>query len=1051
MRNPAWIAAPITEPTNCTAIAEQSARPGYADSPRPYDYVDSIIDMRLLLSCLFIAAATVFLGPVAAPQQAARAQLQSKNAERQFSEAYDLFVNRLYREAVHAFGAFRHAHPDHLNAADALYFEAEAALALGEEDEAVALFRKFERLYPMHPLSAKSRLALGKFFYSSGQHERAITVLEQVLEDEPGPENSAKALYWMGESALTLQQYDQALTYFRRAADEYRDTDTAPVALYAIAFTQVKREQYDAAAEGFELLAARYPQSSYAQNIGLALAEVYYELDDYERVISEINRRMPNLGPEARERAAFLLAESHNQLRNSDQAIVHYRRFTEDNPNSEYYRRALYGLAWNYYFEGVHQWAAEQFEQVRTVDDDLSARATYYEAVNQKLAKNPERALELWEEFLAKWPDHELARNALFELGVGYYEQRRWQRANEIFGQIVEEYPDSELVGEALYLKANTAVAEGEFEEALSNFDRAADLGAAPAELRDEVRFQRAWLQYRNGNYDAALDGFMEIYRANPRSDRGTESLFWAAESQFQLENLSQSVDLFTQYLREVPGGKHVDAAHYALGWAYFRQANYARAVDEFRTFLDQYRTAGESEYVPYRSDALLRLADSYYALKRYTDAIRTYRRVVDQAGDYAMYQIAQAFNSAGDAYEAVSAFRELLEKYPDSPWAEEARYNLGYAFFQNQDYDQAIEEYRALIRAHPNDPLAAKAQYGIGDALFNAGRSEDAVEAYREVLEEYPNSAYVSDAAAGVQYALIAMGDNRRAASIIDDFIASHPNSPVADELRFRKAEVNYQSGRTDQALRDLREFVGSSSNRNLLPDAYFYLGSIYDDREQIDQAVPYFQQVVDQFPGSNRFPDAARRLGRIYLDQERPRDALDVFRQLESSRSDDNRLLAEARYGQGMALIQLGRTEEAERLLRNAVDAAPEAQEALPAYLGLARVYEGAGRTQDAIRLYQQVVENSRDEIGAEALYRLGTLYCEQGNPRRAVDELGRMPVLFSGFTEWVARGFLEQARAFRQLGQTGDAVRLYDRVIEEYGGSTYARTAQQEKEAL
>lgn len=1007
--------------------------------------------MRRFASSILLALLAAFVLPPALCPQTAHAQLESRSADSDFSSAYDLFVSRLYLEAIGAFRAFRQEYPEHVNAADALYFEAESALALGREDEAVALFRRFERSYPMHPLSAKSRLALGKFFYTSEQHEKAITVLGQVLEDDPGPEASAKALYWMGESALNLERYDEALDYFRRAANEYRGTETAPVALYAIAFTEVKRERYDAAAEGFELLAARYPDSPYARNIGLALAEVYYELNDYQRVIDEINRRMPNLGEEARERATFLLAESHNHLGNSDQAIVHYRRFTESSPESPYHRRALYGLAWNYYSQGVFQWASEHFERVRTEEDDLAARATYYQAVSEKLAKRPERAVELWENFLATWSDHELTPQALFELGVGYYEQRRWSDANQVFSDVVERYPETDLAGEALYLKANTAVATGSFEEALDNFDRAAQMGAAPPELKNEVRFQRAWLQYRNGNYAEALEGFMEIYGEDARSDRGTESLFWAAESHFQLGNVSRAAELFSQYLRDVPSGKHVDAAHYALGWSYFRQGNYSRAAEQFRTFLNEYRTTGESEYVPYRSDALLRLADSYYALKQYSEAIRTYRQVADQAGDYALYQIAQAFNNAGDAYEAVSGFRDLLEQYPDSPWAEEARYNLGYAFFQNQDYDQAIAEYRRLISDHPNDPLAAKAQYGIGDALFNAGRAADAVDAYRTVLERHPNSAYVSDAAAGIQYALISMGDDRRAAAIIDDFIEQHPNSPVADELRFRKAEVNYQSGRTNEALSDLRTFIETSRNQQLLAEAYFYLGSIHQDREQTDQAASHFRQVVDQFPNSNRAADAARQLGRIYLDQERPQDALLIFRRLESSRSDDNRLLAEARYGQGMALIQLGRTEEAERLLRNAIDAAPDAPETLPAYLGLARVYEDASRHRDALDLYNRVVERSRDEIGAEALYRLGALHRTMGNHRRAVDELGRLPVLYSGFNEWVARGFLEQARAFRQLGQTGDASQVYDRVIEEYGGTAHARTARQEKEAL
>ena len=90
-------------------------------------------------------------------------------------------------------------------------------------------------------------------------------------------------------------------------------------------------------------------------------------------------------------------------------------------------------------------------------------------------------------------------------------------------------------------------------------------------------------------------------------------------------------------------------------------------------------------------------------------------------------------------------------------------------------------------------------------------------------------------------------------------------------------------------------------------------------------------------------------------------------------------------------------------------------------------------------------------RDEAGAEALYHLGTLLLRQGEARKAVEELSRMPVLYAGFPDWLAQGFMLQARAFRSLGQTGDASRLYDRVIQEYGGTPYATEAAREKASL
>ena len=165
---------------------------------------------------------------------------------------------------------------------------------------------------------------------------------------------------------------------------------------------------------------------------------------------------------------------------------------------------------------------------------------------------------------------------------------------------------------------------------------------------------------------------------------------------------------------------------------------------------------------------------------------------------------------------------------------------------------------------------------------------------------------------------------------------------------------------------------------------------------------------------------------------------------------RPDDSRTVALARYGQSMALLNLKREDEAEELLRESIDEAPAAPETLPALLGLARLYEQKGRDQEAIDLYGRVVSRSRDEIGAEALYRLATLLARTGNQQAALEELGRMPSLFVNYRNWVAQALLAQARLYREMGQRQDAERVYQRVVDEYGETVYAETAAQEKAA-
>jgi tetratricopeptide (TPR) repeat protein len=170
-----------------------------------------------------------------------------------------------------------------------------------------------------------------------------------------------------------------------------------------------------------------------------------------------------------------------------------------------------------------------------------------------------------------------------------------------------------------------------------------------------------------------------------------------------------------------------------------------------------------------------------------------------------------------------------------------------------------------------------------------------------------------------------------------------------------------------------------------------------------------------------------------------------------MESAAGSNALRVAQARYGQSEALLNLGRTAEAERLLSEAITAAPDAPETAPAQLGLARLYEQSGRQDEALGLYRQIVSRSRDEAGAEALVRLGDLLLRRGNATATIEELGRLDVLYAGYPEWQAQGYLVQARAFTNLGRIGDATQVYDRVIENFYDTPYAEVARKEKEAL
>ena len=999
---------------------------------------------RLGFLCTVVwLAALLWCTPPAVAQQSA------PSPEDRFADAVALYNQHLYAAAQTAFSTFRTRHPSHASVAQALFLEASSALALNQRAHAVRLFQTLQHDHPNHPRARAAQLSLGQYFIDQGNVAEGRQQLQSVVNEAPTSEQAARALYLLGQAAQDQGDDETGLNYYQRVMDDHVQSDVAPAAYYAAASTLVRLDRYDAAATAFETLARRFPETPYAEKVGTGLAEVYYELERYDRVVEDLNGRLPTLDRPSRARAVFLLAESHHQRGRYGQAQEFYRQLLDAYGDNPYRPSAHYGLGWVAYRNQRYAAAASSFASAReAATDSLAAKATYYEAASRSLSNQADEALRLYRTFRSQWPRHPLADDALYEVALLHYAATRYGEAVRTLQALADRSPSFDRVGEAYYWMGNAYLAQEQLDQALSAYNEAASRNALPAEVLQEVRFQKAWALHEDDQHDEAARAFTALAESVPSARRGRDALFWAADSEYQTGDYDTARTLLLRYLNQFPDGRHAAAAQYALGWTHFEQQQYRPAARAFQRFLDSNAPADDA--IPYRKDARLRLADSYFALKRYADAIQIYQSVGGTGADYALYQAAQALNRDDRPRQAIETYQELVNLYPDSRWRQEALYRVGYIYFQQQDYRQARQTYRSLLDRFPDSRAAADALYGIGDTHYNDGNLEQAAQTYQQVLSRYPDAPVANEAASSLFFALDAMGEGDRASAVVDSFAASNPRADIVEDLRFRRAETAYQSGDKDRAQRLFQQFLRTSTDESLLPEAYYYLGLIADDRDDPSQAATYLTPIVNDYPSSPRHAQAALRLGDIRFNQERYSDALDAYRTAAERASGDG-VLAQARYGQSNALLELDRIDDAQELLQQLLDTSAGGPLERAAQLGLARIHEQEGRPEEALDLYQTVANRAESETGAEALFRLGRLHTRQGQHREAITTLERMASLFPGYPEWNAQALLTQADAHRALGQTDEAASLYDQVMQEHAGTRFAQTAQAEKDAL
>ena len=203
--------------------------------------------------------------------------------------------------------------------------------------------------------------------------------------------------------------------------------------------------------------------------------------------------------------------------------------------------------------------------------------------------------------------------------------------------------------------------------------------------------------------------------------------------------------------------------AQLTLSQSLFEAKKYDKAKIEFKKLLRAYPKAAEaSEAQFYLGRCEEEAGDYYQAFKAYRKTVQVYpssgrfEEILEreyQIGNYFLggkrrkiLGIA-AILPARD--KAVEIFEAIVEDGPFSEHGQLAQYKLGLAHLALHDYEQAVTAFEQVITRYPDSPLVDDARFQIAQAslkgVFRPGYDQSATElAIRELesfLREYPSS----------------------------------------------------------------------------------------------------------------------------------------------------------------------------------------------------------------------------------------------------------------------------------------------------------------------
>ncbi|MHC1737508.1 MAG: tetratricopeptide repeat protein [Ignavibacteriaceae bacterium] len=998
--------------------------------------------IKKVLIFFLIAAATFSFGESQVP---GKYETDSRSAL--YSSALSYFEKKEYvkaHELLTEYLAGENLTPE-LNAS-ASYYLGESLFRMNQYEKAAEIYESQVNNTIYTNYRPQSLYTLGEIYYNTGKFEKSRERFHELLETYPYREYNGSVFHRIGETYSAEAEYDSAITYYLKAIDNKTTNNFTDLSIYALAETYEKTGDFESAVTYYEEILAFHRESELFPSAQIRIGICYFRLKEYDSSILELNNPVvKELPAEKKAEALYLLANSYYRIADYDNSVKSYSEFVSKYPNSIYYRDAQYALAWGYFQLKKYNDAFRIFHHLSPGTDSIGIKSFFWKAESKRYAGYDDEALLYYDEFINKFPENQMIATVHYQVGLIYFNNKKFDTATLYLlkatgtNDILTRAKAFTLLGE---LDLNTK----NYDPAMRYFTAAIVLDPPDKELKNRATLGFAIANFYLDESSTTFDNLIRLEKEAPSFETAKVS-FYIAESYFAGKEYQKAL----QYYNRVSTDDDVmnNFTMYGKGYCYYNLKDYTNASFQFADFIKKYPADKKVR------DVRTRLADSYFADRKYSEAIKLYENLLADKnkfkdGDYVLYQYSLALFRDNQRQKALAELRKFKDNYPRSQYYENSLYLLGWIAFQQNNFYEAINSYRAFLILAPNSGLKPLIYYSIGDAYFNLGNYDSAIVSYSVIIDQYDNSSYVFDALNGIQYCYVAKGEPEVAFKMIDDFIVKNPNSIFADKLYLKKGEINYSLRNYEAAGKSYKDFITYYRYSKFLPDAYYWIGKCSENLGQTDEALYNYKIVFEQYPGNEIAISAVIEMGTIYNMQKKHGDAVNIYEKATNTFKDSKRF-PELMYLKGESYVKKGDTGAAFDIFDEIVMYYEATIFADKSRLELGKIELISKRYDNALKYLQHIVGKRTDELAAESQYTMGLVYIEQKKYNDAITAFVRVTNVYANFTEWTAKSYLRMGEIYEKQKEPGKAKEIYKSLIAKHRGDEYGKEAEQKLRRL
>ena len=472
----------------------------------------------------------------------------------------------------------------------------------------------------------------------------------------------------------------------------------------------------------------------------------------------------------------ILMGKAYHWREEHGDAIQKFNELVDNFPDSPHLLEARYWL-------GLSLWRREDLAEARSALTQVGeGSGTYAWHARLALAElefsegNVNTAIDLFQGLLEGERDESLRARVWRDLGNAHFDRKNLEPSLKAYKNVLLSDPDDFTNFQTRQQIGRVYELQGNFEAALETYDDISRIKRFKA-YEPRVRLMKANVLTLRDQIDDAVAAYEAIIKQYPRTEHSAEAYYQMGVIDYHTHRNSESAMANLKAARLERGGTTA--------------AERAGAMEKTLFLLNKVRKQSERDGKRGLT-SLFDLAELYlFSLGEIDSAVATYERALTRAEEddpqlapKALYAIAliQA-DSLKDEERARAAFTRLVDDYPVTPYAVEAR---------------------VRIDANRSDDILAEARYLEAEALREEGEPVgEAITILEQITEEYPNSLFAPQAlyALGWTYEN-ELDDIEEAASSYETLVERYPSTEFAAQ-----AEKKLKKGDLRKALKALED----------------------------------------------------------------------------------------------------------------------------------------------------------------------------------------------------------------------------------------------------